>query len=110
MMNDEVSSFDIHHSSFMASTAFPIQVSAKPLTIALDAMGGDFSPKNEVLGALEAVKARNGKLKILLVGVRSEIEQELSRAGASENELIEIVGATEVIGMEDEPVAALRQK
>lgn len=84
--------------------------SKKPLTIALDAMGGDFSPANEVQGAIEAVRERKGALKVLLVGVRSEIEQELQRRGIKEGDGIDIVAATEVIGMEDEPVAALRQK
>src|SRR5436190_4045803 len=82
----------------------------KVLTIALDAMGGDFSPANEVQAALDAVRERKGKLKVLLVGVRKDIEQELQRKGATEGDGIEIVAATEIIGMEDEPVAALRQK
>jgi phosphate acyltransferase len=83
---------------------------SKVLTIALDAMGGDFSPANEVQAAIEAVAERAGKIKVLLVGVRSEIEQELQRKGTKEGDGIEIVAATEIIGMEDEPVAALRQK
>ncbi|MDP4200665.1 MAG: phosphate acyltransferase PlsX [Bacteroidota bacterium] len=87
-----------------------VATSDQPLTIALDAMGGDFSPANEVGGALQAVRERKGRLKVLLVGVREEIELELKRANAMDEPGIELVAASEVIGMEDEPVAALRQK
>ncbi|HET6402856.1 MAG TPA: phosphate acyltransferase PlsX [Candidatus Kapabacteria bacterium] len=80
------------------------------VSIVLDAMGGDFSPRNEVEGAIEAVKMAEGRLKVLLVGMHEEIERELERLGASRNDAIEVIGASEVIGMEDEPVAALRQK
>jgi phosphate acyltransferase len=76
----------------------------------LDAMGGDFSPRNEVEGAIEAVKMAEGRLKVLLVGMHGEIERELERLGESRNADIEVIGASEVIGMDDEPVAALRQK
>ncbi len=80
------------------------------MRIALDAMGGDFSPRNEVEGAIEAVKMAEGRLKVLLVGMHGDIERELDRLGESRNDAIEVIGASEVIGMEDEPVAALRQK
>ena len=82
----------------------------KPLAIVLDAMGGDFAPKNEVEGALQAITERGGRIRVILVGVRDEIAKELARLGQSDNPGIEIVGASEVISMTDEPVAALRQK
>lgn len=73
-------------------------------------MGGDYSPRNEVEGALEAIRLSNGRFRVVLVGVRQEIERELTRLSASSNPLIEIAQASQVIGMEDEPVAGLRQK
>jgi len=84
--------------------------SATPLCIALDAMGGDYSPKNEVAGALEAIRETGGRFNVILVGMREEIEKELARQSATDKPGIEIVGATQVISMTDEPVAALRQK
>lgn len=80
------------------------------VAIVLDAMGGDFAPKNEVLGALEAIKETGGRFKIILVGPREEIEKELVNAGEKDNPNIEIAQASQVISMHDEPVAALRQK
>ena len=54
------------------------------LSIVLDAMGGDFSPKNEVEGALLAVQETKGRFKVILVGVREDIERELlSEAGVA---------------------------
>jgi phosphate acyltransferase len=73
-------------------------------------MGGDFSPKNEVEGSLEAIRLSNGRFRVVLVGNREEIQKELDRFEASSNPLIEIAQASQVIGMEDEPVAGLRQK
>ena len=43
------------------------------MRIALDAMGGDFAPGPNVVGAFEAVE-RNPKLEILLVGDRARLE------------------------------------
>ena len=80
------------------------------LSIVLDAMGGDFSPKNEVEGALMAVRETGGRIKVLLVGVREAIDRELEALHATTDSGIEVIGASQVIGMEDEPVAALRQK
>jgi len=80
------------------------------ISIALDAMGGDFSPKNEVAGAIEAVKGSGGKIKVYLVGMKDEIEKEIAAQNATGMDGIEVVGASQIITMEDEPVAALRQK
>ena len=44
------------------------------MRIALDAMGGDFAPRPNIVGAFEAVE-RNSKLEILLVGDRACLEE-----------------------------------
>jgi phosphate acyltransferase len=79
-------------------------------TIVLDAMGGDFSPKNEVEGALTALKEASGRFRVVLVGKRAEIELALKTAGGATNTSIEILDASEIITMDDEPVQALKQK
>ncbi|HXJ15969.1 MAG TPA: phosphate acyltransferase PlsX [Candidatus Polarisedimenticolia bacterium] len=76
-------------------------------TIALDAMGGDHAPRAEVEGAILA--ARELGVRVLLVGIESTVRHELDRhrhAGLP----IEIVNATEVVGMSDSPSQAFRRK
>jgi glycerol-3-phosphate acyltransferase PlsX len=71
--------------------------------IALDAMGGDFAPQQTVLGAIDA--ARDG-IDVVLVGDESAITQVLEAEGES----LPVVQAAEVIGMNEDPAAALREK
>lgn len=82
------------------------------ITIALDTMGADFSPHNEVSGALQAVKESGGRFRVLLVGKQELLQEELrvQTSGNYDKEHIEIVDAQEVISMDEEPVQALRQK
>ena len=46
--------------------------------VAVDAMGGDYAPKEMVKGAVEAVQERND-VKVFLVGVKEQVEKELSQ-------------------------------
>ncbi len=77
------------------------------MTIALDAMGGDRAPAEPVGGALLA--KREFGIDVALVGSPDAIRDELSEHGETPPG-IEIVEAAEVIGMEDSPVQAVRQK
>ncbi|MCS7168640.1 MAG: phosphate acyltransferase PlsX [Gemmatales bacterium] len=82
------------------------------MRIAVDAMGGDHAPGPIVAGAVEALRSDNS-LRIILVGDRSAIEQALGQIGAlssKESERLDIFHCSQVITMEDSPVAALRQK
>jgi glycerol-3-phosphate acyltransferase PlsX len=80
--------------------------------IALDAMGGDEAPRATLQGALLAVDtSRPSALEpqqILLVGDQQRIEQELGELGG--NPGFAIVHASQVVGMEEKPAVALRQK
>jgi len=80
------------------------------ITIALDTMGADFSPHNEVSGAIEVIKETAGRFKILLTGKKDLLEKELQKHAGYSKEAIEILDASEIITMDDEPVQALRQK
>ena len=77
------------------------------ITIALDAMGGDFAPAHPVAGAVMA--AREFGAHILLVGRSPDIEAELAKH-SSRGLPIEIVHASEVVGMDESPVTAFRRK
>ncbi len=79
------------------------------MRIALDAMGGDHAPGPIVLGALDAVRDRPD-LTVLLVGDEAAIGAELASVDASDRERLPIVHASQVIGMEEKPVEALRKK
>ena len=83
--------------------------SPKKLRIALDAMGGDYAPEREIEGALRAVQTSKGQLEVVLVGDEKVIHRHLS-ATRSKSPSISVVHASQVIGMEDSPTAALKQK
>lgn len=74
------------------------------MRIVVDAMGGDYAPREAVLGALEA--SRDG-IEVILVGDRDKILCELKQ-GRSER--IEVVHATETIDMGEQPAVAVRRK
>lgn len=78
------------------------------IRIALDAMGGDLGPSVVVEGAVAALKNSEG-IKILLTGDEPLLRAEIERFGGS-GLPIEIVHTTQVVDMNDHPVAALKQK
>lgn len=78
------------------------------VTIALDAMGGDFCPKPEVEGAVQA--ARAGFAHVVLVGREPEVRRELAKFPEWESLGITICHADEAITMEDSAARAVKQK
>jgi phosphate acyltransferase len=76
--------------------------------IALDAMGSDKAPRPEVDGALQA--ARQYGVRVLLVGREAQLRAELSRHTGISGLPIEIVHASEVVGMGDKAAQAVRSK
>lgn len=77
------------------------------MKIALDAMGGDFAPREVVLGAILAAKSY--QTEIVLVGDEKVIKKILDEEKA--NDLpITIRNSTEVIGMDEHPADAVRTK
>jgi phosphate acyltransferase len=77
-------------------------------TIALDAMGADRAPKPEVDGAILA--ARHYDVEVLLVGNETIIRNELRLHPLWQRLPIEIVHASEVIGMHEKAAQAVRSK
>jgi glycerol-3-phosphate acyltransferase PlsX len=80
------------------------------IRVALDAMGGDHAPQAEVEGALQALSVLPATVTIQLVGQPEIIQAELSRHPGSDLSRIEIVPASDVIGMAEKPLAAIRKK
>jgi phosphate acyltransferase len=79
------------------------------MRIAVDAMGGDFAPREIVRGAVEAGRGLRGVAKLLLVGESSAIQRELDTCGPVPGN-IEICHAAEVVGMDEAPALAVRRK
>ena len=79
------------------------------ITVALDAMGGDHGVGVTVPAALSALRDEPD-LKLVLVGVRETIAYELKRQRGSESERLRIQHASEVVGMDEPPALALRNK
>ena len=74
-------------------------------TIAIDAMGGEKAPEAIVQAVLQA-KTELKETKFILFGDQAKIKKLVG----SDTDQIEIVGTTEVINDEDEPVKAIRTK
>jgi glycerol-3-phosphate acyltransferase PlsX len=72
-------------------------------------MGGDRGPDVVVAGAAEAARVHPGRFGILLVGQREKIEPLLGLFDRDRT-TVEIVDASEVIGMSEPPASAFRKK
>jgi glycerol-3-phosphate acyltransferase PlsX len=74
------------------------------MRIALDAMGGDHAPGPVVAGAVAAVAAEP-ELTVVLVGDQAQVEPLVST-----QQRLELFHCTQVVGMDEKPVEALRRK
>ncbi|MGZ4822564.1 MAG: phosphate acyltransferase PlsX [Terriglobales bacterium] len=79
-----------------------------PTVIAVDAMGSDRAPKPEVEGAILA--ARHYNVHVLLVGPEDQVRAELRHHSSAPFEQLQIVHASEVIGMQEKAAQAVRTK
>jgi len=75
--------------------------------VAVDAMGGDNSPRYEVDGAVKA--ARRWQIPVVLVGQSEIVAEELSKHDTQGLD-IRIEHASEVVGMQDSASDAVRKK
>lgn len=78
--------------------------------IALDAMGGDFGPEELITGAMLAIKQAG--INVTLVGDSKLLQSYLDNKpdGADYASSMDIVHASEVVGMDEYPVDAIRRK
>ncbi|MBP8819331.1 MAG: phosphate acyltransferase PlsX [Syntrophomonadaceae bacterium] len=77
------------------------------MKLALDVMGGDYAPVELLAGAMKWLQESEGQ--IILVGDQEIINEELQNHSYDPSRL-EIVHASQVIGMDESPAAALRKK
>jgi len=76
------------------------------IRVAVDAMGGDFAPEETVKGACQAVKLDPG-LEVILVGPEDRLLKLLKKYDPPR---ISVKQASQVIGMDESPVSAVREK
>mgnify|MGYP006281125895 CR=1 FL=1 len=80
------------------------------ITIAVDAMGGDYAPDAVIDGVGRALDATPDTYRFLLVGLEEKLQNSLKRIGKRGDSRIELVHAEEVVHMDDAPAAAMRSK
>ncbi|MCH4294180.1 phosphate acyltransferase PlsX [Shewanella sp. 3B26] len=78
------------------------------LTLALDAMGGDYGPQVTVPAAVQALRLHS-KLSLILVGDEQQLSPLLAQADFLPSDRFSIVHTTEVVRMDDKPATALRK-
>jgi glycerol-3-phosphate acyltransferase PlsX len=81
----------------------------RQMKIALDAMGGDFAPQNNIEGAVLALRELSQISKLFLTGDTPKIEAELKKHGCNVAR-IQIVHTTQVVDMSDSGLDAVRKK
>ena len=76
------------------------------VTVAVDAMGGDYSPTEVIKGALDALK-RDKDVKVVLVGQKEALKGKIPD---EYSDRCSTAYSTQVIGNDEAPVAAIRSK
>ena len=79
------------------------------IKIAVDAMGSDEAPLNDVSGAIIAAELKPDLLEIILVGKKKLIDDELFKHKVKLKN-ISVVNAEDVVTMEDSPTESLKSK
>ena len=79
------------------------------VTVAIDCMGGDHGPHVTVPAALDYLRRSEG-VNIILVGLQDAITTELRKLKAQAETRLAVQHASEQIGMDESPAAALRGK
>ncbi len=83
----------------------------RPVRIALDAMGGDFAPQNEIQGAIAAAKliSRSTPIEIIFIGKEKQLRPALGQFDTTGLNY-SIVNADDVVTMNDEPSSVVKRK
>lgn len=84
-------------------------MSPNTITIAIDAMGGDYGPPVTVPAALMALEA-DPDLGIILVGDPDILKQQLRLNKTAVPERLQVYPASQIVAMDEPPALALRNK
>ncbi len=80
------------------------------MRIAVDAMGGDYAPREIVAGAVQAAQEIAGVEAMFLVGHEKQINEELGKLKQQVPGTVKIVHASQVVEMDESPASAVRRK
>lgn len=79
----------------------------EPITVAIDAMGGDNAPEQNVAGAIRAAATAKDNVKLILIGDLEALKPHLEK-DQPRNLLVK--HAPDAIGMNDHPVSSIKKK
>ena len=79
-------------------------------TLAIDAMGGDLGPAEVLAGLVKASSFVPSDLKYLLLGKEEELSVLIEQNADLRRLDIEVRHASEVVGMNDKPIAGIKNK
>ncbi len=79
------------------------------MKIGIDIMGGDYAPKEAILGSIQAEKVLPGDCRIVLIGDENIAKELISENNADPN-AFDFVHTTEVIEMGEHPTKAIASK
>lgn len=79
------------------------------MNIGIDMMGGDFAPLEAVKGVKEYLSGHNIPATLFLIGDEAQVKELLEQHAIS-LEHIQIIPSEEVIGMQEHPTKALKEK
>jgi glycerol-3-phosphate acyltransferase PlsX len=81
------------------------------MRVGLDAMGGDLGPDVIIQGGLEGIaECLDADDRLVLYGNEDDLRQRVAALGAADHAQVEYAHCSEVIGMDDSPVEAVREK
>lgn len=82
----------------------------RPLTIALDGMGGDIGPDVVVPAALRVLETVGDSVRLILVGQEDALVGRLRQAKAGSDPRLVVRHASQLVSMDESPAQALRVK
>ena len=80
-----------------------------PVTVAVDAMGGDHGPSVTVPASIAFLEA-TPDARVILVGLQAPLDAAVAREKSGARERLSIRAASEVVDMDEPPADALRKK
>ncbi len=86
------------------------EMSTSVPSIAVDVMGSDLGPAEIIAGIKLALREDKSAYEIIVVGKESLITPMMARANIIRDSRIKVYNASEVIGMEEKPIQAIKSK